>query len=129
MTTLKRIIPALPALVAAFLLTLLPACATNAPQRSGPIENPHIVERVAPRDADVPARIARTAGGFDAPEIHADGVGALFLPFAYLFAYIGYFIGWCFYKAGEAIWEAITSPPMADSDCDDCEEDQCEGDE
>lgn len=50
-----------PAVLAVFLLAFLPSCAMSRAPAAGPIERPHIVQRVAPRDADAP-RIQRTAG-------------------------------------------------------------------
>lgn len=52
-----------PAVLATLVLALLPSCAVYrfAEPASGPIERPHIVERVALRDAEAP-RILRGAG-------------------------------------------------------------------
>lgn len=112
MTTLERIVPTLPALLAAFLLALLPACAISTPQRSGPIENPHIVERVAPRDADLPPGIQRGATGYD-PALDgknkADGDD-----YTYVFAILGVvlvgllvLIAYGLYSLAEFVSEAI----------------------
>jgi hypothetical protein len=56
-----------PALLACLVLVLVPACAGpryfygEARVERGPIANPHIVERVAPRDPDIPQGIERGA--------------------------------------------------------------------
>jgi hypothetical protein len=112
MSTLARTMPALPALIAAFLLTLLPACATSASQRSGPIEHPHIVERVAPRDADVPPRIQRGASGYH-PDIEAQEEAEA-EAYVYLYAFAGavliglvVLIAYGIYGLAELVWEAL----------------------
>lgn len=52
-----------PAVLAALVLAFLPSCAMyrSAAPAVGPIERPHVVERVAPRDPDAPD-ITRGAG-------------------------------------------------------------------
>ena len=104
---MKKWSSAVPALVAALLIALLPACGMSPARHSGPIENPHGAARVAPRDADIPVRIQRTAGEFCPPSISAGGEHAWALALVYVFVLIGYCIGWCFYSLGELIYEAI----------------------
>lgn len=58
----------LPALIAAFVLVLAPGCASpfgypGSSADRGPIAHPHVVERLAPRDMDVPVGIERSASG------------------------------------------------------------------
>lgn len=91
---------AVPASVAALLLTVLPACSGRqvVPDGVGPIENPHVTARVAPRDADIPVRLQRAAGEFCPPSFDANAATAIF----YLFVLIGYILYW----VGDAIWEA-----------------------
>ncbi len=63
----RKVLGVLPGLLATFALAFLPAC--GFPFREllgprverGPIERPHVVERIAPRDADIPAEIERGA--------------------------------------------------------------------
>ncbi|MCA8914653.1 MAG: hypothetical protein KDB90_04505 [Planctomycetes bacterium] len=105
----------LPALVAAFLLAVLPGCASlNDPlmeatigelhERGRPVINHELKEVVA----GAPTCITRGAGmDFDPPACDGDlWPLALF----YLLVYLGYAIGYCFYKLGEQIWEACNSP-------------------
>jgi hypothetical protein len=99
----------LPALLAAVVLALAPACAAprHAPRaETGPIENPHIVERIAPRDPDVPTGIERNAGhGHD-----GEAFIWLLVYLGYAVVYIAYGIGWCFVELGGLIYEACTGP-------------------
>lgn len=64
---MRRIPSFAAALFAGFMLALLPACgfsrfAHAGHAETGPIERPHIVRRVAPRDPDLPALVQRGAG-------------------------------------------------------------------
>lgn len=112
MTSLARIVPALPALIAAFLLTLLPACATARPQPSGPIEHPHIAQRVAPRDTDVPSRIQRGAAGYQ-PDIEAqekaeaEGYAFLYVAAGALVVGLVVLLFCGMYRLAEIVWEAL----------------------
>lgn len=96
---------AVPALVAALLLTVLPACSGRqlVPDGAGPIENPHVTARVAPRDMDIPVRLQRSAGEFCPPSVNGDFAMAIF----YLFVLVGYLLYW----VGEVICEAANAPP------------------
>lgn len=59
-----RFASSFPAVLAALVMALLPSCAMCRPP-AGPIEKPHIVRRVAPRDSEAP-RIERVAGEHNA---------------------------------------------------------------
>ena len=108
----------LPAIVAAFLLAVLPGCASlNDPlmratmgelhERGRPVIN----HELKPVTAGAPTCITRGAGmDFAPPTIGGNSEGLWPLAVFYLFVYIGYGIGWCFYKLGELIWEACDSP-------------------
>ena len=109
-TTLKR---CLPALIASFVLVFAPACAGPRQHVApgfdpGPIANPHVARRVAPRDPDVPRVIQRSAGQLSGDE-------ALFL--FYLFYYIFYGIVWCFVELARVALE--DSHYHEHEDCDD----------
>lgn len=96
------------ALVAALLLSFLPACGVTprpAPVLDGAIENPHIVQRVAPRDPDIPTGIQRSAGSDE---------GA-FLAFYYLF----YIFFWFLVELIDVINESNGGHPYYDDECDD----------
>ncbi|MCB9894432.1 MAG: hypothetical protein H6839_08280 [Planctomycetes bacterium] len=109
----------LPALVAAFLLCVLPSCATlNDPlltatmgelhERGRPVIN-HDLKPVA---EGVPSGITRGAGmEFDPPTIEGmTGTDAAYaylaLALFYVFVYLGYCIGYAFYALGVAIYDA-----------------------
>jgi hypothetical protein len=104
---MRRALGAIPAFAAAFLLAVLPACGfapwmqPSPVEYAGPIENPHIAARVAPRDPDLPARIERQAGEYDPPG--ADACMYLF----WFFVYAVYGFCWCLVELVELICEAL----------------------
>jgi hypothetical protein len=106
---MRRALEAIPAFAAALLLAILPACKLApwmyppAVESAGPIENPHITARVAPRDPDLPARIERQAGEYDPPG--ADACMYLF----WFFVYAVYGFCWCVVELVELICEALAS--------------------
>ena len=59
-----ELVRCVPGFLAALLLAMLPACATGRTAQDGPIVDPHIQVRHAPRDAEVPAGIQRGAAGY-----------------------------------------------------------------
>jgi len=69
---------------------------------------PVINHELKPVTAGAPTCITRGAGmDFDPPACDGDlWPLALF----YLLVYLGYAIGYCFYKLGEQIWEACNAP-------------------
>ncbi len=108
---MRRALGAVPAFAAALLLAILPACGfprwmyPSTVEYAGPIENPHIAERVAPRDPELPARIERQAGEF-CPPAPAGELWFLFL--FYGIFYLGYAIGWCFVELVNLIGDACS---------------------
>lgn len=112
--TVKR---CLAALVAALILALMPACASffRYADMRGPIASPHVVERVAPRDPDVPPGIERGA----AAEV------VWLLTAAMLFVVgILYLVGWGMYELFGAMYRdgrARDYPHAEHSDSPDAE--------
>lgn len=117
----------LPALVAALLLALLPSCASlpdnlmtaavaEARERARPVIN----HELKPVVAGAPTCIQRGAGAeFAPPNLDVsggEGWGYVMMAVVYVFVYIGYTIGWCFYKLGELIWEACDTPSLPDEE-------------
>ncbi|MBX3458459.1 MAG: hypothetical protein KF696_00685 [Planctomycetes bacterium] len=99
-----------PALLAVFVLAILPSCAMYRPavQQAGPIERPHIMKRVAPRDPDA-ARIVRVAGeALDEDSAAALGT-AIWLALIALGWILIYGIGWLIAKTVEAISEGLAT--------------------
>ena len=116
----------LPALLAAFLICVLPSCASapdglfdaayaQAVEESRPVIN----HDLKPLPEGVPSGIQRGAGmDFDPPACDGD-----LWPLAvfYLILYVGYGFVWCCVKAVEAIVDACRSP--APDECEECEND------
>ncbi len=101
------------AMLAAMVIAFLPSCAfdgrtASMHEHAAPIERPHIVRRVAPRDPDLPARIERQAGEFCPPELEAE-LWYLFL-FYGLF-YVGYALVWGMVELVELIVDACEGNP------------------
>lgn len=123
---------ALPALFAAFLLCVLPSCASMP---DGLFDAAYAQAREDAREPinfdlkpvveGAPTCIDRGAGmEFDPPNIHGDdGWAFLALAVVYLIIYIGYGFGWCCVKLGELIYDAF------EGDSDECEECESEPEE
>lgn len=108
---MRAFLSCLPALMAALLLSVLPACASSQ-QPTLPPAVEGMLER--PRNAHVPTSpddvsgIQRGAGGLEPPRIHGDDEwAAMFLLVFYGVVYVGYTIGWCFVALGELIYECF----------------------
>lgn len=98
------------AALAALVLAFLPSCAMYRAD-AGPIGRPHIVKRVAPRDAEAP-RIERSAGEFvpnDGPFQWSYLVGGLL--FALIMFVVGYLI-----KDLDHLWHDLESSDSASPD-------------
>ncbi|MCB9933571.1 MAG: hypothetical protein H6841_09135 [Planctomycetes bacterium] len=117
----------LPALVAALLLALLPSCASlpddlmtaavaEAHERTRPVIN----RELKPVADGAPTCIQRGAGAeFDPPDLDVSGGeawGYVMMAVAWVVVFIGYTIGWCFYKVGELIWEACDTPSLPEEE-------------
>lgn len=116
---------ALPALMAAFLICVLPSCASvpdglfdAAYAKAAEEAREPINFNLKPLPEGVPTGIERGAGmDFDPPAMDGD---LWPLAIIYLIIYIGYGFVWCCVKAVEAMVDACRSSPP-----DECEED-CE---
>ena len=128
---------ALPACLAAFLLCVLPSCASMpdglfdaAYAKAAEESRKPINFDLKPVAEGVPPGIERGAGmDFEPPNLHGsdEAWGYLVLLVVYIIVYAGYGFAWCCVKAVEALIDACKSDPP--EECDECENEDEESSE